>query len=188
VGAPAPAEADAAAAQAASEMGAQPVAGGSSAFPEPIEPRYDREEAAQHFIPPAPEQAGVRVTRMPQVEDLPQVAQNQLRAMRDAQGAVSTPPPETRRRSLLEKLAAFGITRADEEPAAKAAAHLLPLPPPLRPHSAPPAQSDFGRPQRQQAPRAPVGVLDPHGRPAARPPAPDDEHLDIPAFLRRQSN
>ena len=74
------------------------------------------------FIPPAPEQPVTRGARMPEIEDLPQVAQNQFRAMREAQATV--PAPETRRRSLLEKLAAFGITRHDEEPA--------PAPPPRR--------------------------------------------------------
>ena len=185
---PSPAESEAAtAAQAASDLGIQPIAAAYGAFPEPIEPHHDPEQTAAHFIAPAPEPIG-RAARMPQVEDLPQVAQNQLRAVRDAQAGVAAPPPETRRRSLLEKLAAFGITRADEEPAAKAATPLLPTPATLRPHAAPPAQSDFGRAQRQQAPRAPVGALDPHGRPVARPPVPDDDHLDIPAFLRRQSN
>ncbi len=164
-------------------------AAAAAAFPEPIEPRQDGEEADSHFIPPAPEQPIVRAARMPQVEDLPQLAQNQLRAMREAQAGVAAPAPETRRRSLLEKLAAFGITRSDEEPAAKAAAPLLPAPPVLRPLAAPPAQGEIVRAQpRHHAPRAAGGALDPHGRPAPRPPVAEDDHLDIPAFLRRQPN
>jgi cell division protein FtsZ len=130
-----------------------------------------------------------RATRMPQIEDLPQVAQNQLRAMREAQGAA--PAPETRRRSLLEKLAAFGITRHEDEPApapapAAAAAPVTPL---HRPYVAAPNQADLGRPQpRQQPSRQSAGAPDPHVRPAPRPPVSEDEHLDIPAFLRRQQN
>jgi cell division protein FtsZ len=33
------------------------------------------------------------------------------------------------------------------------------------------------------------GQLDPHGRPTPQPrPAADEDHLEIPAFLRRQAN
>ena len=93
-----------------------------ASFPDPIEARLETDEPEQEeFIPPAAEQPVARAPRMPQIEDLPQVAQNQLRAMREAQNGL--PAPETRRRSLLEKLAAFGITRHDGEaaPAANAA-------------------------------------------------------------------
>ena len=90
-----------------------------AAFPDPIEPRQETEEYAnEEFIPPAAEQPVSRAPRMPQIEDLPQLAQNQLRMMREGQNAV--PAPETRRRSLLEKLAAFGITRSDGEAASTA--------------------------------------------------------------------
>jgi cell division protein FtsZ len=126
---------------------------------------------------------------MPQIEDLPQVAQNQLRAMREAQGAA--PAPETRRRSLLEKLAAFGITRHEDEPAPAAASGPPPAPvtPLHRPYVTAPTQTDLGRPQpRQQPPRQPAGAPEPHVRPAPRPPVAEDDHLDIPAFLRRQQN
>jgi cell division protein FtsZ len=130
-----------------------------------------------------------RAARMPQIEDLPQVAQNQLRAMRESQGAV--PAPEMRRKSLLEKLAAFGITRHEEEPAPAPAVMVAPAPvtPLHRPHVAAPAQADLGRPQpRPPAPRQPATAQEPHGRPVARPSVSEDDHLDIPAFLRRQQN
>ncbi len=115
-----------------------PIAG----FPEPIEAGLETDEPAQEeFIPPAPEQPVVRSPRMPQIEDLPQVAQNQLRAMREAQNGV--PAPETRRRSLLEKLAAFGITRHDGEAAHPPAAAAPPAPvtPLQRPRDLTPADS-----------------------------------------------
>jgi len=167
----------------------QPVATVAVAFPEPIESRLEQEDEPPHFIPPAPEQPVVRAPRMPQIEDLPQVAQNQLRAMREAQASASA-PPETRRRSLLEKLAAFGITRHDDEPGPKAASQILPPAAAQRAQPAPVAQLDFGRaPQpRPQPARAPAGALDPHGRPSHRPPVTEDDHLDIPAFLRRHPN
>jgi len=183
----APAQADAAAALAPADYdGAFHQAGAANPFPDPIEPRREMEEAEpEEFIPPAPEQPIVRSARMPQIEDLPQVAQNQLRAMREAQGA---PAPETRRRSLLEKLAAFGITRHEDEPAPAPAAAPAPVTPLHRPYVAAPAQADLGRPQTRQAPRQPSGSPDPHGRPVARPSVAEDDHLDIPAFLRRQQN
>jgi len=178
----------------------QPVAPVAVAFPEPIEPRRaPQEEESGEFIPPAPEQPMVRAPRMPQIEDLPQVAQNQLRAARDAQAGQSgaTSAPETRRKSLLEKLAAFGITRHDEEPAPRAPpapAPVAPAAPPPRTYATPVAPQEFARAQPQprplpaRPPAAPAASLDPHGRPAHRPPATEDDPLDIPAFLRRQQN
>jgi len=170
---------------------AQSSAATSAAFPEPIEPRHEAEDSEpDQFIPPAAEQPVVRAARMPQIEDLPQVAQNQLRAKRESQAAV--PAPETRRRSLLEKLAAFGIARHEEEPVPApppAAAPPSPVVPLQRPYAAAPVQTDLGRPQpRQQQPRQPAGALDPHGRAVPRPPVSEDDHLDIPAFLRRHPN
>jgi cell division protein FtsZ len=187
----APAQANAAAALAPADYdGAlQPAGAASGAFPDPIEPRRaTAEPEAEEFIPPAAEQPMVRAARMPQIEDLPQVAQNQLRAMREAQSA---PAPETRRRSLLEKLAAFGITRHEEEPAPPPAAPgaAAPVTPLHRPHPAAATQADLGRPQtRQTSPRQPGGALDPPGRAVARPTVSEDDHLDIPAFLRRHQN
>ena len=192
---PAPIDAPAAAASSSAihDSEAQVAAAMSAAFPEPIEPHHEAEdEAPGHFIPPAAEEPVVRAARMPQIEDLPQVAQNQLRAKREAQGAV--PAPETRRRSLLEKLAAFGIARHEEEPAPAPPPAAAPPPAPAvvplqRPYAGAPVQTDLGRPQpRQHQPRQPAGALDPHGRAVPRPQVSEDDHLDIPAFLRRHPN
>ena len=165
------------------EEAVAPVAG----FPDPIEARLEADEPEQEeFIPPAPEQPVARAPRMPQIEDLPQLAQNQLRAMREAQNGL--PAPETRRRSLLEKLAAFGITRHDGEaaPAANVAAPPAPVTPLQRPHVVPPA--DLGRAQPRPQPARSPSAFDPHGRAIPRPPVSEDDHLDIPAFLRRQQS
>ncbi len=181
-------EAPQAAAQLVDDLEIQPAAP-VVAFPEPIEARHEPEDETPHFIPPAPEQAGVRPARMPQIEDLPQVAQNQIRAIREAHAG--TPAPETRRRSLLEKLAAFGITRHDEEPEApKPATPALPAAaPPQRAYPASSSHAEAGRaPPRPLPARAAAGALDPHGRAIPRPPATEDDHLDIPAFLRRHPN
>ncbi len=146
---------------------------------EPVE-EYAEEEA---FIPPAPEQPALRAPRMPQIDELPPIAQTQLRAHR---GEASSAPPqiETRRRSLLEKLAAFGINRHEEA-----------APPAIAPPVAPPRptaaalHAEYGRPQpRPTASRPAQGQLDPHGRAPGRPATLEDEQLEIPAFLRRQSN
>jgi cell division protein FtsZ len=123
---------------------------------------------------------------MPQIEDLPQLAQNQLRAMREAQNGL--PAPETRRRSLLEKLAAFGISRHDGEGAPAPA----PLGPPAsvtplqRPQVLAPA--DPGRSPPRPQPARSSGAYEPQGRAIARPAVSEDDHLDIPAFLRRQQS
>ena len=158
-----------------------------AAFPDPIEPRQEAEELAQEeFIPPAPEQPVVRSPRMPQIEDLPQLAQNQLRALREAQNGV--PAPETRRRSLLEKLAAFGITRHDGEaaPAPAAAGPPAPVTALQRPQALAPA--DPVRAQQRPQSARPQGAPETHVRAVPRPPVSEDDHLDIPAFLRRQQN
>ncbi len=167
-----------------------PVAPVAVAFPEPIEPRRQMvEEEVSDFIPPAPEQPMVRAPRMPQIEDLPQVAQTQLRAVRGEAQAAAQQAPESRRKSLLEKLAAFGITRHDDEQCP------APVAPPVaqpRSYTTPVAQPDFNRGQPRplpaRTPAASSASLDAHGRPAHRPPATEDDHLDIPAFLRRQQN
>ena len=171
---------------AAALVGLEDSVGPAAAFPEPIEARQTDEPAEEEFIPPAPEQPVVRAPRMPQIEDLPQLAQNQLRAMREGQNVL--PAPETRRRSLLEKLAAFGITRHDGEvaPAPGAAAPSAPVTPLQRPPALAPADPGRAqpRPQSARSPSAP----DPHGRAVPRPPVSEDDHLDIPAFLRRQQS
>jgi cell division protein FtsZ len=157
------------------------------AFPEPIEARSEADEPEhQEFIPPVAEQPILRSPRMPQIEDLPQLAQNQLRALRDAQNGI--PAPETRRRSLLEKLAAFGISRHEGEaaPAPAAVAPPAPVTPLQRPQVLAPAEPARAQP-RPQPTRAPVGY-EPQPRAVARPQVSEDDHLDIPAFLRRQQN
>jgi cell division protein FtsZ len=143
--------------------------------------RYD-DAMEQEFVPPAPEQPVVRQTRMPKIEELPPIAQNQLRIQR---GEVTTvaPQPETRRRSLLEKLAAFGISRQEDEASVRAVAP----PAPARANTAGP-QIDYSRPsQRATTQRVAQGQLDPHGRASPRVVASEDDQLEIPAFLRRQS-
>ena len=164
------------------EVEVRPVQPRAVVYPEPVAERYE-EPIEQEFIPPAPEPY-VRQTRMPKIEELPRVAQAQLAAQRDDRSS-SQPVPETRRRSLLEKLAAFGISRPED--AAPASPPLRSIPAPVKPNTAA-LHAEYGRqPQRSAPPRPAQGQLDPHGRAAPRQTSEDDQ-LEIPAFLRRSGN
>ena len=145
------------------------------------------------FVPPMPTMPQ-RGPRMPQVEDLPMPVQNQIRSHRGEIPADQS-PAESKRRTLLERLASFGMSR-QEETVGK------PMPPQGRPapaqisgptyghHQAPPAQvhAEYAkRPQPAPAPRH-AAAMDQHGRQAPMSRHADDDQLEIPAFLRRQSN
>jgi len=180
-----------------------------------IDPAEDHAAAAaaepparQAFVPPAPERPPVR-PRMPRIEELPLPAQNQLRASRgDAPERAS---PEKRRTSLLQRLAAVGLGRREEdevEEARPAAPRIsspipprpAPVPRPIEPRAAipearVPAQERVPAPdpvseyaKRPAAPRPAPQGLDHHGRPAPVHNSIDEDQLEIPAFLRRQAN
>ena len=172
--------------------------------PEPARPDYND---AGPFIPPAPVQSQ-RTQRMPQIEDLPMPVQNQIRAQRTDLVAAE-PQGDTKRRTLLERLASFGMGRQEDgvTPPPRAAMPVTPATrmqpaPPMPAHYAPtpqahaprapqpsPAQAEYGkRPQAPGPHRSAHAGADQHGR--AAPPARnfEDDQLEIPAFLRRQSN
>ncbi len=115
----------------------------------------------------------VRPVRMPQIDEFPRMAQDQLRAsqaLSSAPQAVS--PPEAKRMTLLQRLAAVGLGRREDE---GHAADTAPLPPAVEaPRRAAPPE-----PARAQ------GQLDSFGRTPAR--SIEDDQLEIPAFLRRQA-
>jgi cell division protein FtsZ len=145
---------------------------------------------AREFIPPAAERPA-RPVRMPSVDDLPRPGQQQMRAAQIAPPAPAPAPApvmpadnpvERKRTSLMEKLAAIGFTRRAEEPEAAAPRTAPPLAP-ARP--APQAQRPAA--PAPQIRREPAG-LDIHGRPAQPQQRAEEDHLDIPAFLRRQAN
>jgi cell division protein FtsZ len=146
------------------------------------------------FIPGAPDSPVVRQQRMPQIDDLPLPAQNQIRAQRGE--APAQPHPEAKRRSLLERLASFGTSRQDEDipprherPAAPQMKH-PPAPAPVqqRQQAPNPVHAEYGkRPHQPASPRAPQP--DQHGRAAAyQSRSNEEDQLEIPAFLRRQSS
>ncbi|MDR3466329.1 MAG: cell division protein FtsZ [Xanthobacteraceae bacterium] len=151
------------------------------------EPVYEPELPAT-FIPPAAERAPLRAPRMPKFEELPMPAQNQIR---QASGDAADDHPHKTRMSLLQRLANVGLGRRDEdaEPpvAARASGPAMPALPDRKPLRPTPTALP-GEPVSEYARRPAPQGLDSHGRPAALPQSQGDDHLDIPAFLRRQSN
>ena len=118
-------------------------------------------------------------------------AQNEIR---QARGEIDEEHPQKTRMSLLQRLANVGLGRRDEETeppiAARASGPSMPTMPPL-PERKPQrsvAQQMANDPVSEYAKRPAPQGLDAHGRPAPVAPAPQgDDHLDIPAFLRRQA-
>jgi cell division protein FtsZ len=144
------------------------------------------------FIPPAPERSA-RAPRMPRIDELPLPAQNEIRAQR---GELADDHPEQRRMSLMQRLASVGLGRRTEEeaPLPPRAARQMPQfeRPPQRPTARQPEgrhpEGRPGEPVSEYARRAAPQGLDPHGRPTPVHNSPEEDQLDIPAFLRRQSN
>jgi cell division protein FtsZ len=97
---------------------------------------------------------------------------------------------------LLQRLANVGLGRRDEETeppiAARASGPAMPSMPALperKPQRTVAQQIATHEPVSEYARRPAPQGLDVHGRPAPVAPTPQgDDHLDIPAFLRRQSN
>ncbi len=148
--------------------------------------------AAQHFVPPAAERPDSLQPRMPRVEDFPPVAQRQLRA----QQAPTRAEEDRRPRGLLARLTS-GLTRRDDQEHEsnrheQDGRDLEPRIVQAQPAMHPPAhqQGEFAKapqPRRMGEGQGASGNLDPRGRPVPIDPNRDD-HLEIPAFLRRQSS
>jgi cell division protein FtsZ len=179
------------------DVSVRPIPPKPSMFPEQEEPMHAIHEPAPPaaFIPQPAERMPLRAPRMPQFDELPVPAQNEIRKAR-GEAAEEPPHPQKTRTSLLQRLANVGLGRRDEdsEPpiAARSAGPAMPQMPPLperKPQRPIPAQYG-GDPVSEYARRpAPVPQgLDSHGRPAPVAPQGGEDHLDIPAFLRRQAN
>jgi cell division protein FtsZ len=152
---------------------------------EPEAPAHVEPPAAT-FVPPAPERV-MRAPRMPRIDELPLPA----RAMMDKQGQAPENHPEERRKSLMQRLASVGLGRRSEEPDAPPAPRTARAVPRYEQPQRPSARQPEGRPGEpvsEYARRGSPQGLDPHGRQTAVHNSPEDDQLDIPAFLRRQAN
>jgi cell division protein FtsZ len=174
--------------------GQQPVYEEAAAQARYAEATAQHARSADHFetgpfIPGAADSPVVRPQRMPQIDDLPIPAQNQIRAQRGE--APAQPHGEAKRRSLLERLASFGAGRHEES--APPSQHERPAAPQGRPpaQQRPPApnpvHAEYGKRPAPSPARAPQS-FDQHARVAYQPRAHEEDQLEIPAFLRRQSS
>jgi len=138
------------------------------------------------FIPPAPERAA-RAPRMPRIDELPLPAQNELKAQR---GETAENHPEKQRLSLMQRLAQVGLGRRGEEAEPPRVPRTAQAVPQFERPERPSARQPEGRPEpvSEYARRAAPQGLDPHGRTTPVHNPPEDDQLDIPAFLRRQAN
>ncbi len=152
----------------------------------PREPQHGDYYEQGPFIPGPPEQP-IRRQRMPQIDDLPLPGQNQLRARRGE--APQQHPEAKQRRSLLERLASFGASR-HEEPGPHPDGRERFAPAPQRPQAPGPVHVEYaGKPRSYPAAPQPARATETHARPAAYPVRTiEEDQLEIPAFLRRQSS
>jgi cell division protein FtsZ len=159
---------------------------------EPASEDTEEEPPEEAFIPPTPDRTGRGGRPMPRLEDLPIPGQNELRAVRGEASAADL--PEKRRMGLLQRLASVGLGRRDnpgetESGEVHRPAQLESPRPSSRPgagrqsdsRSAPdPASEYINKRHGHQG-------LDPLGRQAPVHNSPEEDQLDIPAFLRRQA-
>ena len=188
-----------------SEVTIRPLGPKPSLFIDPAtQPAMQEAPEPEAFIPPQPERVSPRGMRMPRIDELPVPAQKEIRARR---GELPEEHPEKRRTSLLQRLAAVGLGRRDDDeeaaPTPPKAVTPMPAMPPVPPMPQVPTERPLGRPMapRQEMrpePRpepvseyarrpAPQG-LDQHGRQMPVHNRSEEDQLDIPAFLRRQAN
>jgi cell division protein FtsZ len=195
-------EAAAAAAQQALDVSLRAVPPKPVVYSEPVQeapraPVHDHVPPAS-FMPPRPEEV-VRPPRMPRVDELPLPGQRIMEQNRQA--TAQQAPVEKKRVTLMERLAQAGFGRREEAaPAPQAprqtAAQPQPAPVQPQPQAAPaqyapqqptPVHHEYGK-RPAAAGQRPHQGLDQHGRPAPQPRAFEDDQLEIPAFLRRQTN
>jgi cell division protein FtsZ len=168
----------------------RPIAQKPTLFPDHhVAPAASDEPTPETFIPQAAERPPSRSPRMPKFEELPMPAQAEIR---QARGEVEDDHPQKSRLSLLQRLANVGLGRRDDESeppiAARSSGPAMPAMPPMPKQPRRADQIAASEPVSEYAKRPAPQGLDVHGRPAPVAPAPQgDDHLDIPAFLRRQA-
>jgi len=147
-------------------------------FFEPLAEQDDESPPEGAFIPPSPDRSGRLGRTMPRLEDLPLPGQNELRAVRGASSSADL--PEKRRMGLLQRLASVGLGRRDEAAEGE-------LPDPRAATRQGGRQGDSRDPVSDYAKRPIHQGLDPLGRQAPVHNPPEEDQLEIPAFLRRQA-
>ncbi|MFG1479765.1 cell division protein FtsZ [Xanthobacter sp. V4C-4] len=169
--------------------------------PAPAPAPMPEEDEFAPYIPPQSQRP--RGPRMPRVDELPLPAQNQIRAQR-GEPPVEQAQPDKKRMTLLQRLAHVG-RREEVEPEPAPRRDQPSMRAPERRPQDPRYADQRYQEQRPQDQRPVVGgypgeaVSEFAKRPQTRPvmevpsrPAPqrgeEDDHLDIPAFLRRQAN
>ena len=152
----------------------RPVMPAPAPAPAPrVEAGYDEHAVQQGFVPPESERP-LRPVRMPSIDELPPIAQRTIDASLNARPAVA--PVERQKKSLMERLTTAGFGRrseAEEMPQMPRQVAVEPV------QQAPQHYAQPEQPRYQQA-----------AQPAAAPQARmyEDDQMEIPAFLRRQSN
>jgi cell division protein FtsZ len=126
----------------------------------------------------------MKATRMPEVDELPLHTQQQIKGeVQDVQ------PVEKRRMTLLQRLAAVGLGRSSDEVSSDDVALSDAKKEPQAEVKMP--QAEMRKPQMPQASagyRPAQGQLDQQGRVSSvSRSSMEDDHLEIPAFLRRQN-
>ncbi len=181
--------AKAAIASAVDDVNIRPLTLNPSLFPDPAAGREGSHEA-RDFIPPQPERPQVRAPRMPHIDELPLPARNEIRAQR---GELTREEHPGRRKSLLERLASVGLGRRES---GRDEAMPAPRPPQGAPPSAerlpgrpmPRTAESRAEPVSEYAKRSALQALDQHGRQTPVHDQDEQDQLEIPAFLRRQSH
>ena len=129
---------------------------------------------------------------MPRIEDLPIPAQAQIAAAQRSETPAAPPAGDKKRMTLLQRLAAVGLGRRDDEAEDSPPVQAKPADTRMVPAQRPAPSADVAR--RAPAPiatpnyRPAAGQLDQHGRAPTPARAFEDDQLEIPAFLRRHSN
>ncbi len=159
-----------------------------------IDHGYGHEEEPELAAPAAPriQTETTNTPRIPEPEDFPPIAQQQLAARGKEIGEIAEHSHKKQRKSLLERLASVGLGRRDEPAASSDADHhtneprmVEPAPQPAAAAPAEPAVAARPTPQPANEPELAENV---HKLTPQIDPDLDDEDLEIPAFLRRQAN
>jgi len=181
--------AKAAIASAIEDVSIRPITRNPTLFGHPA-PSGEALPETREFIPPLPDRAPARGPRMPRIDELPVPAQNEILAKR---GELAQEEHPGRRRSLLERLASVGLGRReqskdDEAPQPRMSQDLPPPAERLSGRPMPRPVEPRPEPVSEYAKRAVPQGLDQHGRQTPVHNQAEQDQLEIPAFLRRQSH